>query len=160
VETAIASLIVMTMLIFGMLTTSHNHLSAQDEVLQSWREMEEQLGERARTDISPTGAATDGNTVTLTLENEGDTKLADFDQWDVILQYHGIDAQEHIEWCGYGVGGGCRWMKVISEDLEPGILNPDEELVVTIWPTVEITPTGQAIVATPNGICASKAFAR
>jgi hypothetical protein len=160
VETVVASLIVITMLLFGMLTISHNHLSAQDEVLQSWREMEEQLGERARTDVSPTGAATDGNTVMLTLENAGDTKLADFDQWDVILQYDGIDAQEHIEWCGYSGGGGCRWMKVISEDLEPGIFNPDEELVATIWPTVEITPTGRVIIVTPNGISALKVFAR
>ena len=159
-EAAIASLIVMTMLLYGMLSTSHSHLSAQDAVLQSWRETERRLADDARTGISLTGAATDGNTVTLTLENAGETRLADFDQWDVILQYDGIDAQEHIEWCGHGMGGGCRWMDVISEDLEPGILNPDEQLVATIWPTTEITPTGHVVVATPNGISASKVFAR
>ena len=159
-ETSIASIIVVMILLFAILTTSHTYLSTQEVVLESWREMEQRLGDRARTMLSPTGAGTDGATVTFTLENEGGTKLADFDQWDVILQYDGIDAQEHIEWCGYGMGLGCRWMKVISEDLEPEILNPDEQLVATIWPTVELTPTGQVVISTPNGVSASRAFAR
>ncbi len=161
-ETSIATLIILTVVLFGVLTMTQVYLSAQDTILESWREMEERLGDRARTQISAVGAATtDGNSVTLTLENEGSTKLADFDQWDVILQYNGADSEEHVEWCQYASGTGCWWSKgVISGDFEPGILNPDEQVQITIIPTEEITPTGRAIIATPNGITASAVFTR
>ncbi len=162
-ETSIATLIILTVVLFGVLTMTQVYLSAQDTILESWREMEERLGDRARTQISAVGAETKdlGFTVEVTLRNEGDTKLADFDQWDVILQYNGADSEEHVEWCQYASGTGCWWSKgVISGDFEPGILNPDEQVQITIIPTEEITPAGRAIIATPNGISTSKDFTR
>lgn len=159
-ETAIVSLIIITVALFGMLTISYSHLSSQDAVLMSWREMEIRLGERARTDLSPVSAVTDGNSVEFTVENEGDVRLADFDEWDVILEYDSIGDQEHVEWCRYAPGQGCYWTQQISEVFEPGILNPGEEMLIAIWPTAEVTPTGQAIVVTPNGTGTSRSFTR
>lgn len=160
-EASIAALIILTVVLFGVITMTHAYLSAQDTILESWREMEERLGERARTDISLGETSVTSVTVTSTLTNEGDTKFADFDEWDVILQYNGADSQEHVEWCEYGLLTPCWWYKgTISGDFEPGILNPGEEVQITIIATKEITPTGRAIIAAPNGITASAAFTR
>ena len=162
-ETSIAALIILTVVLFGVLTLTHAYLSAQDTILESWREMEERLGERARTQISSVGAETKNNglTVEVTLRNEGDTKLADFDQWDVIVQYD-TGGGQRFKWLSYvtGVPVLDQWSEDIGEVFEPGIFNPGEVMTITIGVSPAITPTGQAIIATPNGITTSAAFTR
>jgi hypothetical protein len=165
-ETAITGLIVITVLLLAILTLSHSFLSSQDAILKSWREMEERLGERARTDISPLGATTNpvGDLVEVILKNEGDTKLVDFDRWDVILQYESGSAQ----WYSHGAGRN-KWQEDIYLDYSEGtdeifdldILNPGEEIVIQVWlPLTDTVPVGTHLVtiATPNGISASTVF--
>lgn len=167
-ETAITGLIVITVLLLAILTLSHSFLSSQDAILESWQEMEERLGERVRTDISPLGATTlpGGSTVEVTLRNEGDTKLADFDRWDVILQY----GSGNVQWYPYGSGDNTWGVEGIYLDASEGtgeifdlnILNPGEEVViwVSVSPAVGSPTTNTAIIATPNGISASTVFTR
>ena len=154
-ETAITGLIVITVLLLAILNLSHSFLSSQDAVLESWREMEERLGERARTDISPLEATTKpgGATVEVILRNEGDTKLADFDQWDVILQY----ASGDVQWYPYGAGRS-KWGKSIYLDYSEGtgesfdkkILNPGEEIVIQVWlPLTDTVPVGTSFNILP-----------
>ena len=165
-ETAITGLIVITVLLLAILTLSHSFLSSQDAILESWREMEERLGERARTDISPLEATTNplGDVVEVTLKNEGDTKLADFERWDVILQY----ANGNVQWYPYGAGRN-KWGESIYLDASEGtgeifdkyILNPEEEIVIQVWlPLTDTVPVGThwATIATANGISASTFF--
>jgi len=166
-ETAIAALIILTVVLFGVLTLTYAYISAQDTILESWREMEERLGDRARTNLSPVGAEAIGQkTVEVILENEGDTKLADFDQWDVIVQYDTDDDGDHdvAEWLTYvtSMPMAGNWSQSIGEVFEPGIFNPGEAMTITlvISSSVEISSTGVAIIATPNGITASKDFTR
>jgi hypothetical protein len=163
-ETALAVLIILTAVLHGTLTIAHDFLSAQDTIMESWREMEERLGERARTRISVDEPATVdllGYTVVVTLANEGSTKLADFDRWDVIAQYDVDNDGDHdiVEWLSYSEGD-CYWSKDIGESFEPDILNPGEVMTITIHVSSEISTTGQAIIGTPNGITTSKGFAR
>jgi flagellar protein FlaF len=156
-EIVIAGLIIITLILFGLLTISQSILSAQDAILESWREMEERLEERAKTDLSPIGAETSiaGSTVWITLKNDGDIKLADFDRWDVILQYT-ADGGPHVEWYPYEL----KWTTTITDVLEPGILNPGEEMVidVSVSPWVAEDTTNLALVAAPNGISATTVF--
>ncbi len=165
-ETAIATLIILTVVLFGVLTLTHAYLSAQDTILESWREMEERLGDRARTDLSPVSAETNGlgSQVYVTLSNDGDTKLADFDQWDVIVQYDTDNDGDHdvVEWFSYHAPPPLNgeWSKAIGENFEPGIFNPGETMAITIAVSSEISSTGVAIIATPNGISTSKDFTR
>jgi len=167
-ETAIAALIILTVVLFGALTIVQVYLSAQDAILTSWREMEERLGERARTEISADGPGTVdplGHTVVVTLTNEGSTKLADFDQWDVIVQYYRATGDCIIKWLPYtetAPPGDNQWTKAISEVYEPGIFNPREVMTITlvVIPTVALTTTNRVIIATPNGITASAVFTR
>jgi len=176
VETIIVSLIVMSIILFGALTISQSYLSSQDAILASWREMEERTGERARTDLSPIGAETrsEGTIVEATLSNEGDTKLADFDQWDVIVQYYTTGGDYNIRWLPYTEAaepGDNQWTVVgiyldaaaaTPEVYEPGILNPGEEIVIRmgVSPPVGVGTTNLATIATPNGISASVIFTR
>ena len=168
-ETAIPALIVIMLLVTSMLTLVHGYLSAQDAMQESWREMEERMGERMRTQISGVGAGTTdlGATVVVTLTNQGETKLADFDHWDVILEYKASDDMDYTEWYSYGVGTN-QWQKTIyleastatAEVFDTGILDPGEEIAirVSVTPTVKAGTTNWATIATPNGVRASRVF--
>lgn len=166
-DTAITGLIVIAVLLLAVTTISERYFSAQDTILESWQEMEERMSERARTRLSPVGAETKpgGGTVEVTLRNEGEVKLADFEQWDVILQYHGDDGC-HVEWYPFGEwtveGIYLDASETITETFEPNILNPGEEAVIwiSVSPPVFVSSTNMATVATPNGITASAVFTR
>jgi hypothetical protein len=161
-DTAITGLIVIVLLLMAVMILSERYFSTQDTILESWQEMEERMEERSRSDLAAVGVEVPpisaGDTVKITLRNEGTTKLADFDQWDVILQYTGTDGY-HAEWYPYGTGQN-QWTKVISELFEPGIFNPGEEMViqVSVFPLVTAATTNVATVAAPNGITVSTAF--
>ena len=166
-EASIAALIVLTVVLFGVLTLTYAYISAQDTILESWREMEERLGDRARTQISSVGAEFQEpwlNIVDVTLRNEGDTKQADFDQWDVIVQYDTDNDGDHdvVEWLRYhDPPSNGEWSQNIGEVFEPDIFNPGEVMTITlVVSSVEISSTGVAIIATPNGISTSKDFTR
>ena len=116
-DTAITALIVITVLLLAVTTLYEHYFSAQDVILESWREMEERMEERSRIDLSVIGAEvppiSSGDTVKITIRNEGDVKLAEFDQWDVILQYAGASGN-HIDWHPYGSGQN-QWTETIDE---------------------------------------------
>jgi len=168
-ETALPAVIIIGLLILASLIMSEQMLSSQDAVSESWREMQERAEERARTDLSPVGAETlsAGYVVSITLRNDGDTKLADFDQWDVILQYSSGNAR----WYPYGEFSD-EWQVAgiyldasegTAEAFEQGIFNPGEEMVVQVSLSLATqVPLGThlATVATPNGITASTVFTR
>jgi len=112
-----------------------------------------------------------GNRVDITLRNSGNVKLADFSQWDVILQYTDFGATPRLGWFTYSSGAGApgQWTKDIyqiatssPEVFDPGILNPGEEMVIKVQVnyTVGSGTTNRAAIATPNGITASAVFTR
>jgi len=162
-ETALTGLIIIMVLLLAMLIMAHSFFSSQDAVLESWREMEERVGDRARTDLLPVNAeAIDGDSIQVTLRNEGDTKLADFDQWDVIIQYYNASSEYYVKWLPYAESGD-RWNEFFSSEaqaFDPDIFNPGEEMIVqiSISPPVGSPSTNQVIVATPNGISARTVF--
>ena len=170
-ETIIPAAIIIGLLLLAMLTMTEQALFAQEMAGESWREMQERKGERNRTALSASAEITlTGQAVDVTIRNDGDTKLADFDQWDVILQYTDIYTTPHAEWYPYGSGGNewNEWTEKIyldaskdtDEVFDPGIFNPGEEMVITVYvsPTVGSSTTNTVTVATPNGITASTVF--
>lgn len=164
-DTVITALIVIAVLLFAVMTLSERSLSAQDTIMESWREVEERMGERARTDLSiiTTETKPGGGTVEITIRNEGSTKLADFEWWDVILQYYEAGGYR-VEWYPFGEwsveGIYLDASETIVETFDPNILNPGEEMViwVSVSPAVVVATTNQATVVTPNGISASSVF--
>ncbi len=167
-ETAITALIVVGIMIVAILGISSHALSAQTSVSQSTQLLLQSEGERARTNLNAinVAAAPDGSSVQLTLKNTGSTRLGDFTQWDVFLQYSDGQTQQ-VNWYGYGVAAN-QWNAIIYQDaatqspevVEPGILNPGEEIVVTvnISPPVATGTTNLVTVTTANGVTASAVF--
>ncbi len=167
-DSAITAIIVIGILILAVAGLSSFALSSQAAISESNREMQARLGERTQTNLAPLTAVTTpmGDYVQVTLKNTGNIKLSDFSQWDVILQYSdGTNTQ--IKWYAYGSGVN-QWAQQIyqtttpptAEAFEPGILNPGEEIVITVnvSPTVGTGTTNLATIATPNGITAATIF--
>jgi flagellar protein FlaF len=164
-ETAITALIVISVLMFSIFALSERSLSSQAALAESSRQMQERVGERARTSLATVEARTinSGNNVQVTLKNTGQTKLADFDQWDVFLQYTDAASGYHVDWYASN-----KWTQQIylstlpltPEIFEPGILDPGEEMAVTVnvAPAVGTGTTNLATIVTFNGIRASAVF--
>ncbi len=167
-ETVVTAVIVLMLLILVVFGISQNLLASQAVISDSSREMQERLNERARTGLTPSGAtvAPLGDSVSVTLRNSGSTKLADFHQWDVILQYTGADDSSQVKWYAYSTQWTAQIYQSISpnvaEVIQPGILDPGEYLTVqvTVAPTIKVGSTNLVTIAAPNGIAATTVFTR
>jgi hypothetical protein len=184
-EAAISSLILFTVGIFAALTISHTFLETQDSLWASEQGRQEETLERDRTEIEITGAETlsAGAIVRVKVRNSGHVKLADFEHWDVVVQYYSDPLFEEIpdtypdiynvKWLPYTAENPDDLQWTVSgiyvdadvmtpEVFEPGILNPDEEMVIQarLEPTVAMTTTNLITINTQNGIGASSHFSR
>ena len=172
-ESAIVSLISMTIILVGTLTMAQSTLSSVDTISASWLQAEERVGEIRRTALSLVVVSVQpgGILVDITLGNQGEVALNDFPRWDVVIQYTGSDSNYYIKRLPYtgGALGDNQWTKTgifldaqasDPEIFEPGILNPDEEVVLQIKlnPAVKVGSTNLVSVVTPNGIVAQIIF--
>ena len=123
--------------------------------------MEAQSSELVRTNIIAVPPASyAGGVLELTVKNDGQTNSADFAQWDVIVQYQNGDfsylayspagPEDPGQWTVQGIynAGGS------PETFDPGILDPGEQLTVSITLDRSLS-SGQSCeitVSTPNGI--------
>jgi hypothetical protein len=165
-ENAITGLIIIGVLVLAILGLTQSSLATQAAMAEATRLMQTRLTEQARTNLTALSASTSGigNTVYITVKNTGTTKLADFEHWDVIVQYADTLGTLHLEWSPYG-----EWTQQIYasapltlEQIEPNILDPGEEMVISAPVAFTVGPdtTDQATVATPNGIVVTAVFTR
>lgn len=180
-ESAIASIILFSVGIFAAMTISQTFLETQDSIWASEQIRQEETLERDRTDIAIIDAETQGagSIVRVKIRNSGKVKLADFDRWDVVVQYYSdpIFFEDpniyNVDWLPYTAGslGDMQWIvsgiyvdaaSLTPEVFEPGILNPDEEMVIQarLAPTVAMTTTNMITINTHNGISSSSHFIR
>jgi len=177
-ETILVLLILMGVILFGAPLLAHSYFSSQEAIAVCFQEMESRAAERAKTEISLLREqGQDAANIEIVLENRGVVKLADYDRWDVIVEYDdGVKPQErHSVWLPYSPWPeDNHWWVVgiyadatirgseVAEAYEPGILNPEEEMVLALRlsPAVGITTTNVATIVTVNGISASKVFTR
>lgn len=165
-ETAITVLIIVGVLVVGILGLTERSISLQNTVSQSTYVMQSRMDERARTNITPLNAQADpvlGAWVEVTVRNGGTNKLANFEKWDVILDYTDAFGVSRTEWFPYAIG----WTKQIyqtaptmPEVFDPDILNPGEEMTIRVNLNVAVKEgsTNQITIATPSGITASTVF--
>ncbi len=172
-ETAVAALIIITVMLFGVLTLGQGYLATQEAMMQSWQAVEAQAAERARTDVVVTAAhcLPAGDVVELMVRNAGSTKLADLAHWDVLLQYSaaGGPVARWYPYAGTALPPVNQWgvqgiyqdaALAVAEVYGPGILDPGEEMVVHIRvsPPMAAGSMALAVVSTPNGVGSSRAF--
>jgi hypothetical protein len=170
-ESVLVTIILFTVVLFGALTLSYRTMDAERELLQASQQMQARSLERARTDVLAlrAEALSDGAAVEVTVRNRGSSKLADFQQWDVMLQYYDASGVYHIVRYPYGsgantwaIGGIYLTSPTTPEVFEKGILNPSEEMVIHIAlsPAVGPDTTNWVTVSTPNGISTEVAVTR
>ncbi len=173
-ENILIALLCIALMIFAGLTVAQTTMNSQDSVATAWKEMENNSGEIARTNISSLGAVTvNGGTINMTLQNAGETKLEDFDEWDLILQYYDTSANYLVKRLTYNSGtpSNNEWTvegiyldagSSTAEAFDPGIFNPDEEMVIEmkVNPAVGTPNANMATVATANGVSATAIFTR
>jgi archaellum component FlaF (FlaF/FlaG flagellin family) len=163
-ENAITGLIIISVIVLAILGLTEGALSAQAALAEAGRTMQDRLAEQSRTNIAVLNVESSlgGDAVYITLKNTGTTKLADYEHWDVILEYADTLLAQHVEWHAYG-----QWFKQIYvsapgtlEKIEPNILNPGEEMVITVPVlfTIGGGTSNVATVATPNGIASTAVF--
>ncbi len=171
-ETAIVALIAMALMVLGGVTMSQGFLSSADTTTAGLEEMSETAGEIMRTELSILSATQPAaDTLEVTLRNSGQTKLANFARWDIIVQYYDGGASYYVKWLDHTEGalGNDEWKKTgiyldagtsNPEVFEPGILNPGEEIVIEakLDPSVGQGTTNLVVVSTPNGIPVSISF--
>jgi archaellum component FlaF (FlaF/FlaG flagellin family) len=163
-ENALTGIIIIGVMILAILGLSEGALSAQANLVEASRAMQERLSNQARTNVEALGASTSvgGNAVYITVKNTGTTKLADYAHWDVIVDYTSLLGHQ-VSWYAYGT-----WTKQIYaiaatstfEKLEPDVFNPGEEMIITVPVGIAVagSSTNVATVSTPNGIAVSVPF--
>lgn len=168
--TIIVSIICIAMIIVGGMTLSQGILTSADSAALSVEEIGLIEGEMSRTCLDAVRAAhlSWSGLLRVTVENAGQTKLSNFNKWDLLLNYYDGTGTYHTEWLPYTTGtlNDNEWQKARIglngpiEFFEPGILNPGEELVILarLNPPPGNGTTGDITVATPNGVYDSISF--
>ena len=170
-ETALSTLILVFVILFAMSTMAYSYFSAQATLTEGWQTMVHSDEERARAGISVIGSQGQDASIQIALRNTGSIKLADFNQWDVFVHYYDDEDVYHIERLSYSqpiqrfgqwqVGGiYADASQGTPEAHEPGILNPEEELVIeaVVDPGVKQYEWTLVAVATANGTSTSTVF--
>jgi hypothetical protein len=161
--TILVSIICIAMIVVGGMTLSHGILASTDTAALSVDEFSVREGEIARTRLDTLRAEylTWAERLRIAVQNAGQTKLASFGKWDLIIQYND-GGSWYTVWLPYTKGelGDNEWQKAKiglngpSEFFEPGILNPGEELVMlaSLNPLPGDNTSGEMTVVSPNGV--------
>jgi hypothetical protein len=168
-ETAIVSIICIGLIAFGGMTMSRGFLTSVDSSTAELDAVGQRNETIMRTEITPLAATMSSNNILeITVENSGQTRLADYDKWDVIIQYYDGEGVYHITWLPFTeeVAGDNEWeiswirVNDAAEIYEPNVLNPKEQMLIRaqVNPAVGAGTTNMAVIATPSGITASTYF--
>jgi len=169
---AIVALVVIALMMTAVLTWSQTAYTSFDSVSQSLKQTVETTQEVARTDITAIRAQRNGSFVEVYVLNSGKVHLAQFANWDVVIQYYDAGKTYHISRLSYTSNsnpGDNQWTvaQIYSDSslgpkevYEPGILNPGEVVFIKarMSPAVGSKTTNMATVATANGVAASAQF--
>ncbi len=172
-ETAIVSIICIALLIFGGMAMSNGFMTSVDASTAGLEEMGARNDAIMRTELAPVSASTTvaagtPDPLEIIMENTGQTKMADFDKWDIIVQYLDAGGTYHVEWLPHveGTTDTYEWdvgwirMNGQAEVFEPNVLNPGEQIMIKTWldPSLKEGETGMVVVSTPSGVTCSTYF--
>ena len=172
-ENAIIAVISIAIILGGTLSLMLASIPSIDTLSTSWKEMTQQVGDMRRTEI-----ATDNYTVSdagarvdLTIRNDGEVSLGDFDSWDVIIKHYSDNGSYSVAWLPYTSSnppGNNEWtvdgiyFNGSAETIEPNILNPGEDakILMQLNPSVGENTTNCVTISTPNGVDSRVIFQR
>jgi len=168
-ETIIVSLICIALIVFGGMTMAQGFMTSVDASTTGLEEIGQRDETIMRTELTPVSASLPASdTLEVILKNTGQTKLADFDKWDVIVQYSDGTGNYYSKWLPYTEETlednewEVVWIRLGEEAelFEPNVLNPEEQVKIRaqLDPPGGAGTTNMVVVATPNGIPVSTYF--
>ena len=169
-ETAVVSLVCIALMVFSGMAMSQGFLTSVDTSATGLEELSDRDEQIMRTELSPATVSMNGarDTLTVNLENTGQTKLADFDKWDVIVQYYDDSGTYYTKWLPYtdGALGDNEWrvqgiyFDGVAETFEPNVVNSGETIRIEaqLSPVVGANTNNMVVVSTPNGVPATTSF--
>ena len=165
-ENAIPALVIGAILLIASSFVARGSLQTYDQLGAGIKSLESRLGEQSRTRLSLSGATLDPglDTLTLTLSNDGQSRIANFDDVDVIVTYFSGPSTQTSTWMPYttGVPTANSWTvaSIANDSFEPGILNPGEtaSIEIEISPAVEAGKTNLIVIGSEHGIIISSPF--
>ncbi|MFA5316018.1 MAG: hypothetical protein WC369_01180 [Dehalococcoidales bacterium] len=172
-DTVIVSIICIVLVVFGGMTMAQGFFSSVDSSTMGWDTMEARDTAMMRTGLAAVSTTMPtASRLEFTLRNDGQTKLGDFADWDVIVQYYDDRDEYYVNWLPYtsDTPGSDQWTvkgiyqnagSATAEVFETGILNPGEEIIIWVEldPAVGTGTTNLVVVSTSNGVSASTTFA-
>jgi len=164
-ENVILALVCIAVLVTGAVTIASVSFNSIDTIVHAWKEEEYLSTNMRNTMIKSVSSNTtsEGTQTEIVIKNEGNTALANFSKWDVIVIYQNSSAQ----WLpyttatpGWTIGG--IFLNGQPEIYEPNIFNPWEtmNLILKLSPAVAEEATNLAIISTPTGATTEINFGR
>jgi flagellar protein FlaF len=151
-DTVIVAFFVLTTMLVVANTFAIGANEFVDSVYDGYTSMHTTTMEKLQTDITIQSVwyNSSGNEhLHFTVANTGETKLYDFDMWDVIVVKNGT--AQYID--------NSQWVYSINEgQLNPDILDPREDMDIEILATYETGDNIVLKVATSNGVTGSEEY--
>ena len=156
-ENIIITLICVSLLMVGALNLTMSSFTSIDVLSDSWKVTQSKIIDISHTTITAISAVTgvDGDYVEITVRNDGNIPLADFNRWDVIVNYQA----GAVQWLSYDTVAPGWYVEGIYYDgnpeiYGPDVLNPGEDMkiLVLLSPPVGEGTTNLATITTNNGI--------
>ncbi len=161
----------------SVITLTSSSLSSATEVSIAWETMTQRTEDRKRTELALIEAdiSGGGTNIDISVRNTGQTYLADYSKWDVIIRYFatGGNADPQLEWLTYTSGAPAdgQWTvegiytdatALTPEVFEPNVFNPGEEMIVrlNITPAIPAGTDNLATLGVANGTTLSAPFSR
>ena len=171
-STIITALVLIAMILTTSLTLAQSSFTSMDYLTQCWKLVSEAVKESLRTSITVISAQESGGSIEVLIRNSGSERIAQFDNWDVLVQYYDDSGVYYILEAEYVEGtspGDNQWSVggiytddslMQNEVFEPGILNPGEVmlLVMNPVPSPGSKTTCLVTISTPGGVTASMQF--
>jgi hypothetical protein len=171
-ETAIISIMCIALVVFGGMTMSNGFMTSLDAGTAGLEEIGNRDNAIMRTDLTPVSTnitlVSGADPLEIVLENTGQIKLADYEKWDVIVQYFDDGGNYIVQWLPYVDGTSSTyewdvgWIKMNGqpEVFDPNVLNPGEQIMIKtlLDPSVGIGTTNMVVISTPSGVTCSTYF--
>ena len=168
---------IVALIIVAALALEDASLSSASDISASWDKMTGRTGERARTELGLLTADISGGgaNIDISFRSTGQTPLADFTRWDVIIQYYETaDNQDmRVLWLPYSteaqppsgqwtVSGLYLVVDTVPEVYEPNVFNPGEEMVIrlNITPAIPSDTDNIVTIGVANGVTMAAQFSR
>lgn len=168
----IASLMIVGLLLSGVATMAQRSFESLDMASDAWKRMEVRSTAIARTGIQVIGSSDSNPVWDITIRNSGQTPLAYFGSWDVIVQYSlasGAFQVTRLSYTATNPPSDNQWTVTgifinasagTPEVFQPKILDPNEEMVVRLrlFPSPPGGGVRRITITTPNGVFTSAGF--